>query len=166
MKPMKMALLQPALHLLVHVAALRAVTFIDEDINTAHHRRLALQVGRIKLVDQRAHQAWRGCPEFSANSARGDARRCRILANHPCITHHAHDLLVQLITVGDDQDAGVRVKFSSHLAISTIRMLLPLPWVCQITPPSCCFTCPGPLHAVVLMDARHLLCLPSKMMKL
>ena len=55
--------LQPPLHLLVHVAALRAVTFIDEDVNTAHHpRRLALQVGRIKLVDQRAHQAWRGCP--------------------------------------------------------------------------------------------------------
>ena len=25
---------------------------------------------------------------------------------------------------------------SSHLAISTIRMLLPLPWVCQMTPPS------------------------------
>ncbi len=25
---------------------------------------------------------------------------------------------------------------SSHLAISTIKMLLPLPWVCQITPPS------------------------------
>ena len=25
---------------------------------------------------------------------------------------------------------------SSHLASSTIRMLLPLPWVCQMTPPS------------------------------
>jgi hypothetical protein len=46
--------LQPALHLLVHVAALGPVAFIHKDVETSAHRRgLALEI-EIELVDQRA----------------------------------------------------------------------------------------------------------------
>lgn len=49
---------QPALHLLVHVAALGAVAFVHEHVEAALHGGwLALQVGRVELVDQRAQQA-------------------------------------------------------------------------------------------------------------
>ncbi|WP_305803507.1 hypothetical protein [Thiolapillus sp.] len=47
--------------------------------------------------------------------------------NHPGVTQHADDLLVQLIAVGDDGDAGIGVFSSIHLASSTMTMLLPLP---------------------------------------
>ena len=54
-------ILQPALHLLVHVAALGAVALIHEDVEApVDRRRVALQVGRVELVDQRAQQARRG----------------------------------------------------------------------------------------------------------
>ena len=47
---------------------------------------------------------------------------------------------------------------SSHLASSTIRMLLPLPWVCQMTPPSRLRDALlRRLHAGELVRARHLL---------
>jgi hypothetical protein len=46
------------------------------------------------------------------------------------------DLLVQLGAVGDDQHAGVVTFSRIHLASQTIVRLLPLPWVCQMIPPS------------------------------
>ena len=62
---MKIALLQPALHLLVHVAALGAVAFIHEDVEPAvDRRRRALEVGGVELVDQRAQQPRRGGAEL------------------------------------------------------------------------------------------------------
>ena len=61
--------LQPALHLLVHVAALGAVALVHEDVEAAvHGRRRALQVGRVELVDQRAQQARRGRAELLART--------------------------------------------------------------------------------------------------
>ena len=109
--------LQPALHLLVHVAALGAVAFVHEHVKAPlHPGRRPFQVGRVKLVDQRAQQARRCRPEFVHKvSARGDARRWRIGADHPGIAHHALDLLVQLVAVGHDQDAGVRVVLQQPL---------------------------------------------------
>ena len=57
--------LQPALHLLVHVAALGAVAFVHEHVEPAvDGRRRALEVGGVELVDQRAQQAGRGGPEL------------------------------------------------------------------------------------------------------
>ncbi|MNV93772.1 hypothetical protein D3C71_1885010 [compost metagenome] len=56
---------QPALHLLVHVAALGAVAFVHEYIETPMDGRwLALEIGRIEFVDQRAQQARCGGTEF------------------------------------------------------------------------------------------------------
>jgi hypothetical protein len=138
--------LQPALHLLVHVAALGAVAFVHEDVEAAHAPAAAraLQVGRRTCGSARtAGAAWR--PQLLDQlRPRGDARRWRVGADHPGVLHHALDLLVQLVAVGDDQDAGLGSCSSSHLAISTIRMLLPLPWVCQITPPSRWRCAPAP----------------------
>ena len=49
---------EPALHLLVHVPALGAVTLIDKDVELAVDRRCrALQVGGVEFVDERAEQA-------------------------------------------------------------------------------------------------------------
>ena len=61
--------LQPALHLLVHVAALGAVALVHEHVEApADRRRLALEVGRVELVDQRAQQARRGRAELLART--------------------------------------------------------------------------------------------------
>ena len=57
--------LQPALHLLVHVAALGAVALVHEHVEAAvNRRRRALEVGRVELVDQRAQQPRRGGAEL------------------------------------------------------------------------------------------------------
>ena len=58
--------LQPALHLLVHVAALGAVTFIHEDVEPAvDWRRRTLKVGGVELMDQRAQQPGQSWPRVS-----------------------------------------------------------------------------------------------------
>ena len=81
-KPMKMRILQPALHLLVHVAALGAVAFIHEDVEPpVHRRRRAVEVGESNLWIS-AHSS-RGVVAPSLLDklrARGDAGRRRISA--------------------------------------------------------------------------------------
>ena len=63
--------LQPALHLLVHVAALGAVAFVHEHVEPAvHGRRRPFQVGGIELVDQRAQQPGRGALRASRRTPR------------------------------------------------------------------------------------------------
>ncbi len=108
MKPMKMALLQPALHLLVHVAALGAVALVHEHIEaTSDRRRLALQVGCVELVDQRAQKPRRCRPQLLDELVpRGDAGRRRIRADHPGVLHHPFDLLVEFVAVGDRRGCG------------------------------------------------------------
>ena len=44
-----------------------------------------------------------------------------------------------------------------HLASSTMTMLLPLPWVCQMIPPFFLRTCLGQLDAEILVYTRQLL---------
>src|SRR5690242_1360816 len=57
---------QPALHLLVHVAALRAVAFIDKYVKLAMHRRwLALQVRGIEFMNERTQQPGRRVAELA-----------------------------------------------------------------------------------------------------
>ncbi len=109
--------LQPALHLLVHVAALGAVALVHEHVEAAlNGRRRAFQVGRVELVDERAQQARRGRPELLHElRPRGDARRRRIGADDPGVLHHALDLLVQLVAVGDDEDARLGVVLQQPL---------------------------------------------------
>ena len=69
--------LQPALHLLVHVAALRAVALVHEHVEAPADRgRFPLEVGHVELMDQRAQQARRGRPELLHElRPRRDARR-------------------------------------------------------------------------------------------
>ena len=108
---------QPALHLLVHVAALSAVALVHEYVETSMNRgRLALEIGRIELVDKCTQQAWHGGSKLLHEvRPRGDARRGRFRTYHPGVTHHAFDLLVQLVTVGHYQHPGLRVMFQQPL---------------------------------------------------
>ncbi len=47
--------LEPALHLLVHVAALRAMALVHKHVEAPRDRRwIALEVCRVELVDERA----------------------------------------------------------------------------------------------------------------
>ena len=81
-----------------------------------HGRGLALQVGRVELVDERAQQARRGRSELLHElRPRGDARRRRLGADDPGVLHHPFDLLVQLVAVGDDEDARVGVVLQQPL---------------------------------------------------
>jgi len=121
--------LHPALHLLVHVAALGAVAFVHEYVKTAGYRRpaafesfyyplihvLTLLLGT-ELVDKGTKQARAGCGQFRHELvSRDDARGWRLGADDAGILHHTFDLLVQLVAVGDDEDAGVRVVFQQPL---------------------------------------------------
>ena len=55
-------------------------------------------------------------PSFSTNSARDVMRgEGRLGADDPGVLHHALDLLVQLVAVGDDEDAGVGVVLQQPL---------------------------------------------------
>ena len=109
--------LQPALHLPVHVAALGAVALVHEHVEApADRRRIALQVGHVELVDQRAQQARRGRSELLDElRPRRDARRRRLWADDPGVLHHPFDLLVQLVAVGDDEDASLGVVLQQPL---------------------------------------------------
>ena len=81
-----------------------------------HARRVALQVGRIKLVDQGAHQTrCRLRQHVHQFAAAGDARRRCIGTDHPSVFHHPRDLFVQLIPVSHDQHPGIGLVFKNPL---------------------------------------------------
>ena len=105
--------LEPALHLLVHVAALGAVALVHEHVEAAGDARgRPRKLRRVELVDQRADQARRrrAQPAHELVAAR-HPRRWRIGANDARVAHHALDLLVELVAVGDDQHTGIRLAF-------------------------------------------------------
>ena len=108
---------QPALHLLVHVAALAAVAFVHKHVHAAmHRRRRAIQVRRVNLVEQRTHQPCGGGAQLLHKLCpRGDTGRGRTLTNHARIAHHACDLLVQLVAVCHHQNARLRVVLQQPL---------------------------------------------------
>ena len=107
---------QPALHLLVHVAALGAVAFVHKDIEAAVHLRRGTLEVRLELVDQRAeHPRGPGAQLLDKLRARGDARRACFGADEAGVAHHALDLLVQFVAVGDDQHARVGVILQQPL---------------------------------------------------
>ena len=152
--------LQPALHLPVHVAALRAVALVHEHVEApVHRRRLALQVGGVELVDQRAQEARRGRAELLHElRPRGDARRGRLGADHPGVLHHPLDLLVQLVAVGDDQDARLGVVLQQPLGDQHHQDAL----AAALRVPDDAALAPGDaflrrLHAEELVRPRHLL---------
>ena len=67
-------------------------------------------------MNQRAQEARRGRTQLLHElRPRGDARRRRIGADHPGVLHHPLDLLVQLVAVGDDEDARVGVVLQQPL---------------------------------------------------
>jgi len=67
---------QPALHLCVHVAVLRAVAFVHKHIEPAmDQRRLALEIGGVELVNQGANQPGQRVSKLGHKlSPLGDAR--------------------------------------------------------------------------------------------
>ena len=153
--------LQPALHLLVHVAALGAVAFVHEHVEPAvHGRRRAFQVGGVELVDRArtAGAAW-SLRASATNSARevmrgeGDSAPMTpafFITPSICLSSSSRSVTTRMRASGSCS--------SSHLASSTIRMLLPLPWVCQMTPPSRLRDALlRGLHAEELVRPRHLL---------
>ena len=152
--------LQPALHLLVHVAALGAVAFIHEDVEAAvDRRRRAFEVGGIELVDQRAQQPGRGGAELCDKlRPRGDARRRRVLADDSGVLHHALDLLVQFVAVGDDEDAGLGIVLQQPLGEQhhedALAAALRVPDDAALAFADALLR---RLHARELMRARHLL---------
>ena len=108
---------EPAAHLAVHVAPLRAVTLVHEHVESSPHRRqVAAQVTGVDLVQQGAHQALlRGRELLDEFPAGGDARRRRVMRDDAGAAHHAGDLLVQLVPVSDDQDSRVRFVLQQPL---------------------------------------------------
>ena len=66
-------------------------------------------------------------------------------------------LFVQLVTVGDDGHARVGVVLQNPRASSTIMMLLPLPWVCQMMPLWRRWTCACAALLPKYGDTRQLL---------
>ena len=152
--------LQPALHLLVHVAALGAVTFVHEDVKAAMHRwRRAVEVGGIELVQERAEEPGRGGPEFG-NKFRPvqNARRWGILADDPGVLHHALDLFVQFVAIGDDENSGLGIMFQQplgeqhHEDAFAAALRVPDDAALPLANPLLCR-----LHARELMRTRHLL---------
>ena len=81
-----------------------------------HGGRRAFQVGRIELMDQRAQQPGHGGSELGDElRPRGDAGRRRVFADDAGILHHALNLFVEFVAVGDDRDAGLRIMFQKPL---------------------------------------------------
>ena len=109
--------LHPTFHLPVHVTTLGAVAFIHKHVEAPMNgRRRTFEIGRIELVDERAQQPGRRGTEFCDElRPRRDAGRRRILTDDSGVPHHALDLFVQFIAVGDDQDAGIRVVLHQPL---------------------------------------------------
>ena len=106
----------------MQLAALRAVALVHEDEHLAHRRAgLGLQlldegvevvhVLAAELVHQRAEQARLGLAEL-AHQVAAAAGALDGLAR---LGEDALDLLVQLVAVGDDGDAGVRVVLQDPL---------------------------------------------------
>jgi hypothetical protein len=61
-------------------------------------------------VDQRGQEPRRGGAKLCDKlCAVGDPRRRRVRSNNPGVLHHAFDLLVEFVTVSDDQDPRGRV---------------------------------------------------------
>ena len=110
--------LQPALHLLVHVAALGAVALVHEHVEAPAAPAAVRPSGRpASNLWISAHRR-RGvaAPSFSTNSARdvmrGEGDSAPIT---PGVLHHPLDLLVQLVAVGDDEDARLGVVLQQPL---------------------------------------------------
>ena len=110
--------LQPALHLLVHVAALRAVALVHEDVEAAMHMWRRRPSGR---QDRTCGSVRRAAGASVAPSLCDklrpvqDAGRRRVLADDSGVLHHAFDLLVEFVAVGDDEDAGLGIVFQQPL---------------------------------------------------
>ena len=99
---------QPALHLFVHAATLGPVALVHEDVEATLDPRWGPGEVEVELMDQRAHQPRLGGDQLALELlARGDAWRGGVRADHAGVAHHAFDLFVQLIAVGDDEDAAV-----------------------------------------------------------
>ncbi len=81
-----------------------------------HRWRRAFEVRGIELVQERAEQPGRGGAELGDKLRPvQDAGRRRVLADDPGVLHHALDLLVQFVAVGDDEDAGLGIVFQQPL---------------------------------------------------
>ena len=108
---------QPPLHLFVERSALRTMTLIHEHVKRAVPRRgRPLQVLRIELVQQRAHHARRGSRQLTDElRPRGHAHVLLVFADHARVLHHARDLLVQFVAVGDHENARARVVLQQPL---------------------------------------------------
>ena len=152
--------LQPALHLLVHVAALGAVALVHEHVEAPADRgRFALEVGHVELMDQHAQQARRGRPELLHElRPRRDTRRGRLGADDGGVLHHPLDLLIQLVTVRDDEDACVGVVLQQPLGDQhhddALAAALGVPDDAALAPGDALL---GSLHAEELVRPRHLL---------
>ena len=108
--------LQPAFHLLVHSSTLGAVALVHKDVETSLDQRRSPGEVQVELVDQRAHQPGLGSDQLALELlARGDPRRRGIRADHPGVAHHAFDLFVEFVAVGDDEHPPVRVVFQQPL---------------------------------------------------
>ena len=160
MKPMKNRLLQPAFHRAVHVAALRAVTFVDEDIEaTRDGRRIALKVSRVELVDQRAEETRRRCAEILDELRRvvmrGEAASGPIT---PAFFITPSICLSSFVAVGDDEDASCGFLLENPLGEQhhhdALSAALGVP---DDTPFVLLDACPRGHYAEELMRPRHLL---------
>ena len=152
--------LQPALHLAVHVAALRPVAFVDEHVEAPRNWRwIALEVGHVELVDQRAQEArCRRSELFDELRPRSDARGDRIRADDPGVLHHLFDLLVQFVAVGDDEDASGGILLKNPLGEQHHHDAFP---AALGVPDDAAFAlrdaCLGGLRSEELVRPRHLL---------
>ncbi|MNH33615.1 hypothetical protein D3C79_941480 [compost metagenome] len=110
-------------------------------------------------MQQRTEQARRGSGKLLHKiGARGNSWRGRVITDYPGITHHSGYLLVQLIAIGDDQNARLRVMLQQPLgdqhhqnALATALGMPDNPTLFTSNP-----LLRG-LHCSVLMRARHLL---------
>ena len=67
-------------------------------------------------MDERAEQARGGGSKFLDKlSPRADTGRLGSLGDDVGVHHHALDLLIQLVTVGDDEDASLRIMLHEPL---------------------------------------------------
>ena len=140
---------QECLHCLVQLAGLGAVALVHKDkdgplgaevwgqtlpdlCNVGVDILVAHPLRRTEFVDQRADQPLvAGIEHLYQVSAA--LRAVDVLAD---AFEDFFNLLVQFGAVGDEQDTGSVTCSRIHFASQTMVRLLPLPWVCQMIPPS------------------------------
>jgi len=121
---------QPALHLRVHVAALRAVTHHKHIEPAMNGRWLPLQIGGVELIIRRKSPGQR-IPKFGHNSARLVTPATETSLQSPRRSSSRFNLLVQLVPVGHYQQRA-RGHALQPLGQHQHQDALALPCVCQI----------------------------------